>query len=225
MGGKIKNLLGNTYGRLSVISFYGLGPDNDRGARWTCRCQCGNIIVVRSVNLEHGNTNSCGCLRSESTKTRLTTHGDTKTIEYKTWFGMLERCRNPKIVEYKHYGGRGINVCDRWLKYENFLADMGRRPKGRTIDRINNNGNYEPLNCKWSTMSEQQNNKRNNHLIEYAGEKMNMRQWCEKLNLNYKAIQGRLNKKWSIERTFSTPASPFVGCNGKSAKYHTPLIL
>lgn len=132
--------------------------------KFECRCDCGNLIVVKLNHLRNGNTKSCGCLNDEKrTQPKKIKHYESnhkRTVEYYTWISMKQRCYNSKAKNFKRYGGRGINVCDRWLNsFEYFLEDMGRRPIGHSIDRINNNSNYEPTNCKWSTVIEQANNK------------------------------------------------------------------
>jgi hypothetical protein len=121
-------------------------------AFWRCRCDCGNEIEVSGVNIRNGQTQSCGCVHI--------THGMTLSPEYRIWRGMHQRCTNPNSTKYENYGGRGITVCDRWRSFENFYADMGPRPEGLTIERINNEQGYGPGNCKWATYSEQNLNRR-----------------------------------------------------------------
>jgi hypothetical protein len=129
---------------------------------WLCQCDCGNEITLSSNPLQRGNTKSCGCLKPESIGNAHRTHGMRNTPEYDVWAGMRQRCTNPNHVGYANYGGRGITVCKRWDIFENFIADMGQRPNSNyTIDRIDNNGNYEPGNCQWLKSGDQQKNKRN----------------------------------------------------------------
>lgn len=157
------NRIGEVHGLLTVVaSCESLKIGNVVRSQWLCQCACGNQIVVRSTNLQSGNSHSCGCLRH----TVPLRHGHAKekyrTPTYNSWSSMIQRCTNPKeINRYKYYGGCGIVICDRWLKFENFLADMGERPAGKTLDRYPNPyGNYEPENCRWATYKEQRHNQR-----------------------------------------------------------------
>lgn len=162
---------GKRFGRLTVMRR--VAPTIQRPeVWWFCRCECGRFKTVLGYRLRHGITKSCGCLIRESAARsgRLCkTHGRSKTNEYRCWAEMFQRCTNSNRCNWKYYGGRGIKVCKRWRKFENFFTDMGLRPKGKTLDRFpNNNGNYEPGNCRWATHSQQQKNRRKQLRVERA---------------------------------------------------------
>lgn len=163
---KIVDIAGQRFGRLRVIEF-----SHTKGGRsyWRVRCDCGTEKTIMAVDLRSKHTLSCGCLARELSSRRVTTHGQSgnprtglkKSSEYISWQSMIQRCYDQKVPYYKNYGGRGIAVCDRWRSsFEAFLADMGPRPAGKTLDRIDNDGNYEPGNCRWATAKEQRLNQR-----------------------------------------------------------------
>lgn len=161
------DLTGTRFGRLVPIVHE--GHNKHRNALWRCRCDCGNEVVALSGNLRKGHTQSCGCFMkemvSQTQKGRADTHGHhvngRPSRTYRTWRSMVQRCADPNNISYKYYGGRGIKVCERWQKFENFLADMGERPQGMTLDRYpDNNGNYEVGNCRWATAIQQRANRR-----------------------------------------------------------------
>lgn len=154
--------IGQRFTRLIVTSKW-LGGIN--GAQWFCLCDCGVAIVAAQCNLHSGNTKSCGCIHKEDLTRRNFRHGyatrKNKVSEYRIWQSMIQRCHNPRDKAYRHYGARGIHVCERWRhSFENFLADVGSKPKGHWIERVNNDGSYTPENCKWATPKEQRKNQR-----------------------------------------------------------------
>lgn len=126
------------------------------------------------------------------------------TKTYKAWAAMLQRCNNPNTYNYCDYGGRGIKVCERWKFFENFFEDMGEVPEGKSLDRIDVNGNYEPSNCRWATSSEQARNRRNNNFITYNGITKPLAEWAETLGISYSVLRTRLHRKWTIEEAFTT---------------------
>lgn len=202
------DLTGKSFGRLTVISRAENSPSNQ--TRWLCRCECGTELPVIASSLRDGLTTSCGCRRAELNRARNVKHGYARsgrkrTGIYHVWAGMIQRCNNPKTLGYDYYGGRGIRVCKRWLKFENFLADMGERPPGLTIERRNNNGNYCPSNCYWGTREIQCNNRRNSVFLTFNGITLTMAQWSRKLNIKYLIIISRLRRGWSVRDTLITP--------------------
>lgn len=165
---------------------------------WECKCDCGNIVFVRGSSLRTGNTKSCGCFQIESHRK----HGMYKSRTYSTWSGMLQRCNNPNSPRYYQYGGKGIVVCERWMKFENFLTDMGERPEGKTIDRINNDGNYEPSNCRWATPLEQQRNLKTNIQLKFNDETKTVPEIADIVGIKADTLRTRIKRHWSEERLF-----------------------
>jgi len=156
-----KDITGNKYNRLTALEFSHKGKKVNY---WKCMCDCGKTTTVHINALTSGGTKSCGCLKEQSVKEfikRATKHGLYKIAEYKVWQGMKQRCNNTNHSSYKNYGGRGIKVCDRWNSFVNFINDMGEKPAvDLSIDRIDNDGDYEPNNCRWADAITQNNNQR-----------------------------------------------------------------
>ena len=202
---KIIDLTGRQFGRLFVLSVS--GKDKANHTIWLCKCSCGTKTNVQSSHLLTNHTRSCGCLLQE-TKTKHGLCGKNGNKLYSAWKAMIARCYNEKTESYHNYGGRGIAVCDRWIDNPaNFINDMGLPSnKSLTLERIDVNGNYDPSNCKWASMKEQQRNKRNNTVIEFNGESLCFSEWCEKLGFKKSTLKNRLTVRgWSIEKSLTTP--------------------
>lgn len=196
------------FGRLTVVAY--AGKDNWNRATWSCVCDCGQRTVVQSGNLRSGHTKSCGCLNAEKIQQQSVRHGHYKNGKmsktYKAWSCMIQRCTNPKRPGYHRYGGRGITVCKRWIKFESFLKDMGDQPPGHQLDRIDNNGNYRKKNCRWTTPKQQARNRRDNRLITYKGKTQCLAAWAEKFGVSPATLWQRLFKlHWSINKALTTP--------------------
>lgn len=190
----VVDLTGQVFSRLTVIH----RADNSaaEGARWLCRCACGTEKVVKARELKQGNTKSCGCYRVECTKARSLTHGKCRTPSYNVWVGIKYRCYNPNDPRYLDWGGRGITICDRWLdSFENFLEDMGEKPKGLSLDRLDNDKEYSKENCRWATPREQNQNRRNNKNYRLAsGDIVCITEASRRLNVNYSTLVKYLTK-------------------------------
>ena len=198
------DLSGKTYSRLTAVA--PVGKANNGEIRWMCQCTCGATTEVSSGNLKSGCVRSCGCLRDETSAvigaaTRI--HGLFGTPEYQVWSNMKGRCTNPNDASYHAYGGRGVKVCARWMgSVENFYADMGARPSAdHSIDRIDNDGNYMPGNCRWATRREQSNNRRSSIFITYHGLRLTVAQWARRTGISHSAINHRINRGWSVEKS------------------------
>jgi hypothetical protein len=150
------DLVGKRFGRLLVEARVG----REGTPHWRCRCDCGKESIVAGGNLRNGHTTSCGCLRAQAAGTAAVRHGMTRTPTWSSWNSMRDRCLSATNKDFHNYGGRGITICSRWESFENFLADMGEKPEGMSLDRIDVNGNYEPGNCRWADYSTQNRNQR-----------------------------------------------------------------
>lgn len=203
--GDVKDLTGQKFGRLTALHY--LNNYHKKGVWWLCVCECGNLVEVRNCNLTSGNTKSCGCFRH----TKLMKHGLYQTRLYHIWLNMKNRCCNYKHESYKNYGGRGIKVCSEWkddfMGFYNWAMSNGYNDK-LSIDRIDNDGNYSPNNCRWTTIKQQANNRRTNVYLTYNGKTQTMKQWADELGANYKNFQRDKNIgyyfiKWCLSRFFN----------------------
>lgn len=185
---------------------------------WVCVCSCGAEHEVQAGNLSNGK--STRCRKCSTARGNRTTHGETKgdkvSTEYVVWHNMKRRCLDPSNERYADYGGRGITVCDRWMEFSNFLADMGRRPEGKSLNRIDNDKNYCKENCEWATNLVQANNARSNIVIEMNGQKHTIAEWCRILNRNRQTVYVRIFKGWDAVRALITPNR--IGKYGKLSK-------
>ena len=206
-----KDATGKTFGRLTVVKYLGrcYRSSGSFSHVWSANCSCGvKGVTVKSSHLN--TTKSCGCFARETWSERAFVHGargssdEDRTPTYITWSHMRRRCSNPNNKDFKNYGERGITVCDSWGQFKNFLTDMGERPPHMTLDRIDNNGNYEKNNCRWATRKEQGRNTRSNRIITYNGRDQPMVAWAEEYGINASTLGTRLNK-WSIKKALTTP--------------------
>lgn len=199
MANRAIDLTGMRFGRLVVVKQAPhLSPKN---VRWECKCDCGNTTVAQSGALRGGRNNSCGCLQRE----RATKHGLEGSLTYTVWAQMKARCLNPKHKSYKDYGGRGITVCERWMSFDNFYADMGDKPDGMSLDRKDNSLGYFKDNCRWANDSEQSNNRRTNRILEFDGQRKSVTEWARIFNISPISIRSRLSLNWDVRRALTTP--------------------
>ncbi len=187
------NIAGKRFTRLTAVKPCG---KNKSGILWECVCDCGKIVAVLVVNLNRGHSKSCGCLRASIGRL-------SNTPTYNVWTGMINRCTNPNNKCFSYYGGRGIKVCERWKEYVNFLNDMGEKEAGMSIERIDNNGNYEPSNCRWIPMSQQGKNRRNNRLITHLGETLIASDWDRRLGIGLGRTAERVRNNIDPFKNFS----------------------
>lgn len=207
----------------TLLSVVGSDSNGNRTGLFQC-CYCGTEWITRIRNVDKGLTKSCGCLQKEKvrqTGLKNKTHGLSESPEFHIWAAIKQRCHNEKCKAYKHYGGRGIKMCDEWFNsFERFYEDMGPRPnENLTVDRKDNNGNYCKENCQWVNMKVQQNNRRNNRVIEFNGKSQTLQEWSDELQIGKSTLRVRLDKyKWSIEKTLTTPVDQerLITFNGKT---------
>lgn len=195
---------GCRFGRLTVVER--IKPEA-RNITWLCKCDCGNYKAVTSGNLKNGNVRSCGCLAREVSRDMLLKHGDTNTRLWRIWDGMRRRCYEVTNKDYANYGGRGITFAGEWADYINFRdwAMANGYSDDLTLDRIDVDGNYEPANCRWATVKEQNNNRRSNRLIYYNGEVHTLSQWGDITGISSKTIAYRIKAGWDYEDVFNAP--------------------
>jgi hypothetical protein len=205
---KTPDAIGERYERFVIIGEAPPYVQPSTGARqrqWLCRCDCGTIKIVPQRGLRDGTTKSCGCYGKERSKNQIvhgharSRGGDKPTPTFNAWRTMLQRCTNPNEGQWENYGKRGIKVCDAWLQFENFLADMGEKPEGTSLDRIDVNGNYEPSNCRWANPKQQSLNKRCTVRVTYQGREMTLMEACEIAGTQYTRAHARLKAGHSLE--------------------------
>ena len=200
------DLKGQTFGRLTVISF---SHKDKRGKFfWNCKCICGKEKVIRGEKLRSGNTRSCGCLQREVRGKAKRKHGMTNSKLYTIWLNMKSRCRYPGNTMYHNYGGRGIKYCDEWNDFEEFKtwAENAGYKEGLSLERIDVDGNYEPENCKWIPISQQSLNQRRSHRVTAFGKTQTIKEWADESGIKYDTIERRINcYGWSPEEAVSVP--------------------
>lgn len=208
----MKDLTGMRFSNMVVIKLSHRYKKSDW--YWLCKCDCGKEFYALGCNIQKGDQKSCGCYRKKATSKRFKTHGDSETRFWRIWHQIKSRTLNESNPRYKDYGARGINVSERWLDYNNFKADMYEQYLAHvkvygsistTIDRIDNDGNYEIGNCKWATRAEQNRNKRNNHYLEYKGKQYCLAELARRLGINRSTLSGRLRKGMSLEDALRAP--------------------
>lgn len=202
--GKFIDLTGRRFGKLTVLGIG--GRDKNGQIKWLCMCDCGNQKIISGGSLTRTNrpTHSCGC------ETSLRTHGQRNTRLYRIWSGMKSRCCNTNNSHYKNYGGRGVRICEEWLhNFVNFYdwALKNGYSDDLSIDRINNNGNYEPSNCRWVDPVVQGNNRRTNQILEFDGERKTVKEWSDEIGMPDQTIYKRLEAGWSVEEILTTPVN------------------
>ena len=193
--------VGQEFGRLRVVR---RAENSKQGqSRWECKCSCGGVIVATGGNLAKGGYMSCGCAKIKHGHARR----GLRSPEYMAWAGIVDRCESPSCLAYARYGGRGISVCERWrYSFETFLADMGRKPApGHSIDRVDNDGDYEPGNCRWATRSQQNRNRSSVIWITANGERLTATDWSRRLEGDDTLVHHRLGLGWTEEEAVLTP--------------------
>ena len=189
----LEKLTGQVFERLTVLQTYKTNP-----TMWLCKCLCGKELYVRSSTMKSGVSKSCGCLQKEKASFARKTHGMKNTPEWKTWSSMKSRCKSTS-KDAKRYFNRGIKVCNRWESFENFYSDMGNKPKGMSIERVNNDKGYEPENCIWADRFTQSRNTRKNKFIDFDGVVKTQSEWSIQFQISETTIMRRLKAGWSVK--------------------------
>ena len=199
--GRARDISGESFGRLTAIAIV---ENRNHVYHWLCICECGSDVVVRTASLVSGNTKSCGCLSLDVSRNRFLSHGLSDTREYNAWKSMQARCNSQGNASYSRYGGRGISVCERWESLENFILDMGKHPgEGYSIDRIDNDGDYTPENCRWATRKEQTRNMKTNRMLKLGSETLCVAEWADRIGVYPNLIHNRLQLGWSDEKALT----------------------
>ncbi len=194
---------GQRFGRLEALR-----PSASKGglSQWVVRCECGTELIAAASKMHRGDKLSCGCLQRDMVRKHGAASGGQRSPEYSVWAKMRRRCSSKTDDRYADYGGRGIVVCARWQdSFENFYEDMGPRPNGTQLDRIDNDGNYEPGNCRWATRKVQQNNMRANRVLEFDGKRKTMSEWAGHIGVPYSLIQSRIQRGWPVGEALTSP--------------------
>lgn len=200
---KFQDLTGQKFNYLTVIKR--IFKEKNKGTYWLCKCVCGNETIVAASKLKSGHTKSCGCKLKELCRNANIKHNMTKSREFVIWCGIKQRCFDKNSSHYNRYGGRGITVCPEWLNFENFYKDMGNIPKGYSIDRIDNNGNYEPNNCRIIPIGKQKRNTSKSLIITYNNDTDCLINLCEKYNKDYNLVYQRIHNGWEVKKAFECP--------------------
>lgn len=203
--GALKDITGYKFNGCTVIS---RASNKGKYTAWNCICRCGNQFIARSGDIKSGNTKSCGCYCKEISGDKARTHGKRETRLYTIWSNMKSRCINTNNVNYKNYGGKGITICNSWMNsFENFYkwAIKNGYKDNLTIDRIDNNDDYKPENCRWADYKSQERNRTNNHVITYNGRTLSMAEWAEITGIPYKTLWKRIKDGWSAEKALTRP--------------------
>ena len=196
----LDDLTGKVFRRLTVL--HRVKDALDGSARWRCRCDCGLVIERRAKSLKRGSFQSCGCLKAEMSRARKPnlTHGMSKSPEYRAWREMNYRCRSKSAKAWLDYGGRGISVCGRWkTSFKNFFEDMGVRPSGRSLERLDNSKGYSPANCVWASREAQQNNRRTSRYVKHNGRTLSVAQWAKETGIPDSTLRNRIYKNLPVQ--------------------------